>query len=275
VPTLVLLRHGQSTWNHENRFTGWQDVPLTGAGEDEARDAGRLLGGEPGLDLRVVHTSVLTRAIRTAELALAEADRSWLPVRRSWRLNERHYGDLTGRNKKETSERYGVEQVHRWRRSFDEPPPAMPSGDPRQVNGDPRYRDVDPADLPSTECLKDVVARVVPYFDEAIAPDLAAEGARGGAVLVAAHGNSIRALRMHLEAISPERIVGLEVPTGIPFVVELDERLTVTGATYLGDPEAAARAAEEVGRQAGEVPPPPADNGNEDGDGDDDGDEPA
>jgi 2,3-bisphosphoglycerate-dependent phosphoglycerate mutase len=264
VPTLVLLRHGQSTWNHENRFTGWQDVELTEAGEREARDGGTLLAAEGGLDLRVVHTSVLTRAIRTADLALAEAGRSWLPVRRSWRLNERHYGDLTGRNKKETAERYGAGQVHVWRRSFDVPPPAMPPDDPRQVGHDPRYRDVEPSLLPSTECLKDVVARVVPYYDESIAPDLAQEGSRGGAVLVAAHGNSIRALRMHLEAISPERIVELEVPTGIPLVVELDERLSVTATRYLGDPEVAARAAAAVARQAGEVPPPPTHDDDDD-----------
>jgi 2,3-bisphosphoglycerate-dependent phosphoglycerate mutase len=251
VPTLVLLRHGESTWNRENLFTGWEDVGLTETGEAEARAGGRLLRDEPGLDVRVLHTSLLTRAIRTAELALAEAGRSWLPVRRSWRLNERHYGDLTGLNKLATAERFGADEVRAWRRSYDVPPPPMPIGDPRSVAGDPRYRDVDPALLPSSECLKDVVARTVPYYDEAIVPDLATEGARGGAVLVAAHGNSIRALRMHLERITPEAITGLDVPTGIPFVVTLDDTLAVTTTRYLGDPEAAARAAAAVARQAG------------------------
>jgi len=251
VPTLVLLRHGESTWNEENRFTGWEDVGLTAAGEQEAVVAGRLLADEPGLDLRVVHTSVLARAIRTAELALAEVGRSWLPVRRSWRLNERHYGDLTGRNKKETAARYGAEQVRLWRRSYDVPPPAMPDGDPRRIDADPRYRDVPTSELPATECLADVVARVVPWYDDAIAPDLEEEGARGGAVLVAAHGNSIRALRMHLEAISPAAITELEIPTGIPLVVELDAGGAVASTRYLGDPEAAARAAAAVARQAG------------------------
>jgi 2,3-bisphosphoglycerate-dependent phosphoglycerate mutase len=250
VPTLVLLRHGQSTWNEQNLFTGWEDVGLTDAGVAEAVAAGRLLRDEPGLDLRVVHTSVLARAIRTAELALAEAERSWLPVRRSWRLNERHYGDLTGRNKKETADRYGMAQFREWRRSYDVPPPPMPDGDPRHVDADPRYRDVPSALLPATECLKDVVTRVVPYFEDAIVPDLLEEGAQGGAILVAAHGNSIRALRMHLESIAPEAIPDLEIPTGIPFVLELDGRLDVVGSRYLGDPSAAAAAAAAVARQA-------------------------
>jgi 2,3-bisphosphoglycerate-dependent phosphoglycerate mutase len=251
VPTLVLLRHGQSTWNEQNLFTGWEDVGLTEAGAREAAAAGRLLGDEPGLDLRIVHTSVLTRAIRTAELALAEVGRSWLPVRRSWRLNERHYGDLTGRNKKEVAERFGREQLLAWRRSYDVPPPPMPPGDPRLSDEDPRYRDVPVELLPTTECLKDVVARVLPWYDEAIAADLRAEGPRGGAVLVAAHGNSIRALRMHLESISPAAIPGIEIPTGIPYVVELDDALGVVAARYLGDPEAAAAAAAAVAGQAG------------------------
>jgi 2,3-bisphosphoglycerate-dependent phosphoglycerate mutase len=251
VPTLVLLRHGQSVWNEQNLFTGWEDVGLTGAGEREAVTAGALLRDEPGLDLRVLHTSVLSRAIRTAELALATADRSWLPVRRSWRLNERHYGDLTGRNKKESAERYGREQVHAWRRSYDVPPPPMPPGDPRRSDTDPRYRDVPRELLPATECLKDVVARVLPCFDDTIVPDLRTEGARGGAVLIAAHGNSIRALRMHLEAIAPEAIPGVEVPTGIPYVLELDDAMGVLDSRYLGDPAAAAAAADAVARQAG------------------------
>jgi 2,3-bisphosphoglycerate-dependent phosphoglycerate mutase len=251
VPTLVLLRHGQSVWNEQNLFTGWEDVGLTEAGAAEAVTAGRLLADEDGLDLRVLHTSVLTRAIRTAELALAAAGRSWLPVRRCWRLNERHYGDLTGRDKKETSARYGREQLLAWRRSYDVPPPPMPEGDPRRSDGDPRYRDVHPGLLPATECLRDVVARVRPYYDDAIAPDLRAEGPRGGAVLVAAHGNSIRALRMHLEGISAAEIPSLEIPTGIPFVLELDDALAVSSSRYLGDPAAAADAAAAVARQAG------------------------
>ena len=247
----MLLRHGQSTWNEQNLFTGWEDVGLTALGEQEAAAAGRLLRDEPGLDLRVLHTSVLSRAIRTAELALAEAGRSWLAVRRSWRLNERHYGDLTGRNKQETAERFGREQLVAWRRSYDVPPPPMPEGDPRRSDADPRYRDVPPELLPATECLSDVVARVRPWYDEAIAPDLRDEGARGGAVLVAAHGNSIRALRMHLESIAPEAIPAVEIPTGIPYLVELDDALAVVSSRYLGDADAAAQAADRVARQAG------------------------
>jgi 2,3-bisphosphoglycerate-dependent phosphoglycerate mutase len=251
VPTLVLLRHGQSVWNEQNLFTGWEDVDLSPAGELEAVAAGRLLAQEPGLDLRSLHTSVLVRAIRTAELALAEAGRSWLSVSRSWRLNERHYGDLTGTNKLEASERYGRDQVRAWRRSYDVAPRPMPEGDPRRSDTDPRYRDVPRDSLPATECLKDVVERVVPYFDEAIAPDLRAEGVRGGAVLIAAHGNSIRALRMHLERMAPDDVVGLEIPTGIPFLYELDESLAPVNSRYFGDAAAATAAAEAVARQAG------------------------
>ncbi len=248
---LVLLRHGESLWNAENLFTGWHDVDLSAHGEDEARAAGRLLAEVDDLDLRVVHTSVLTRAVRTANLALDAAGRSWLPVRRHWRLNERHYGDLQGRNKKETAERFGVDQVKVWRRSYDVPPPELPEGDKRHAAADPRYRDV-PADvLPRTECLADVVVRALPYWQDTIVPDLRAEGARGGAVLVVAHGNSIRALRKHLDAIADADIVGLEVPTGIPFRYRLGDDLAVRSAEYLGDPEAAARAAEAVARQAG------------------------
>jgi len=251
VLTLVLLRHGQSVWNEQNLFTGWEDVGLTATGEREAIAAGRLLADEPGLDLRSLHTSVLVRAIRTAELALAEAGRSWLPVSRSWRLNERHYGDLTGKDKRETAERYGRDQLQAWRRSYDVAPPAMPAGDPRRSDADPRYRDVPRESLPATECLKDVVERALPYFEQAIVPDLVAQGARGGAVLVAAHGNSLRALRMHLERIAPADIVSLEVPTGIPFVYELGDDLAVVSSRYLGDAAAAAAAAEAVARQAG------------------------
>jgi 2,3-bisphosphoglycerate-dependent phosphoglycerate mutase len=251
VVTLVLLRHGESVWNEQNLFTGWQDVGLSERGELEAAEAGRLLAAEPGLDLRVVHTSVLTRAIRTAELALAEAGRSWLPVRRSWRLNERHYGDLTGRNKKQVAEQYGPEQVLAWRRSYDVPPPPLPEGDERRTDDDPRYDDV-PRDLiPSSECLRDVVSRMVPWFGESLAPDLAAQGAKRGAVLVVAHGNSLRALRMHLEGLSAEQVVDLEIPTGIPFLYELGGDHAVLESRYLGDPAAAAAAADAVARQAG------------------------
>jgi len=193
MPDLVLLRHGQSTWNAENLFTGWHDVDLTPQGEAEATEAGRLLGAEASLDLRVLHTSVLTRAIRTANLTLDAAQRSWLPVRRHWRLNERHYGDLQGKNKKDTAELYGKEQLNAWRRGYATPPPPVALGDKRHPAGDPRYRDVPVDALPATECLADVVARVVPYWEDAIVPDLCAEGPRGGAVLVVAHGNSLRA----------------------------------------------------------------------------------
>src|ERR1019366_8351940 len=227
MPDLVLLRHRQSVWNAENLFTGWVDVELSQQGEAEARAAGRLMAAEVDLDLQVVHTSVLVRAITTAELALREARRSWLPVRRHWRLNERHYGLLQGLNKKETAAKHGEDQVHLWRRSYDVPPPPLPEGDPGRPNGDPRYRDVPPEDLPATECLADVVRRVVPYWHDAIVPDLRAEGPRGGAVLVVAHGNSIRALRKHIEHIADGDIAELEIPTGIPDRCRLDDELSV------------------------------------------------
>ncbi len=248
---LVLLRHGESTWNAENRFTGWTDVDLSTAGEEEATRAGTLLADEPALDLRLVHTSVLTRAIRTANLSLDAAGLSWLPVRRHWRLNERHYGALQGLNKKETADRHGKEQVLMWRRSYDVPPPALADDDERRPRFDPRYQGVPGHVLPATECLADVVARVLPYWDDVIVPDLYAAATRGGAVLVVAHGNSIRALRKHLDAITDEDIVGLDIPTGIPYRYRFDTDLAVLGAEYLGDPEAAARAAEAVARQAG------------------------
>jgi 2,3-bisphosphoglycerate-dependent phosphoglycerate mutase len=247
---LVLLRHGQSTWNAENLFTGWYDVDLSPLGESEARDSGRLLA-EADLDLRVLHTSVLTRAIRTADLALDEVGRSWLPVRRHWRLNERHYGALQGLDKKETSARHGEAQVKEWRRGYTTPPPPLQRGDVHDPAGDPRYRDVPLEALPLTECLADVVTRVVPYWEDAIVPDLRSEGARGGAVLVVAHGNSLRALRKHLEGISDDDIVDLEIPTGIPFVFELADDLTVVSNRFLGDPEAATAAADAVRKQAG------------------------
>jgi 2,3-bisphosphoglycerate-dependent phosphoglycerate mutase len=251
MPQLVLLRHGQSLWNAENLFTGWYDVDLSETGEGEAREAGRLLAAEADLDLRVVHTSVLTRAIRTADLSLAIAGRSWLPVRRHWRLNERHYGALQGHNKKETADRHGADQVKGWRRSYATPPPPIEPGGEHDPAGDPRYRDV-PADaLPATECLADVVARVLPYWSDVIVPDLRAEGSRGGAVLVVAHGNSLRALRKHIDGIGDRAIVDLEIPTGIPYLYRLADDLSVMEGGYLGDPASADAAAEAVRRQAG------------------------
>ena len=248
---LVLIRHGESTWNAENLFTGWVDVDLTPAGEAEARAAGELLAAVDDLDLRVLHTSVLTRAIRTAELALRAAGRSWLPVRRDWRLNERHYGDLQGKNKAQIKQEFGAEQLQLWRRSYDTPPPPLAPDNPYDVAGDPRYRGLDPTDLPRRECLADVVRRVVPYWESVIVPDLRGAAAEsGGAVLVVAHGNSIRALRKHLEQIPDAEITELEVPTGIPFRLRLDDDLTVGVAEYLGDPEAAAAAAAAVAAQA-------------------------
>ena len=250
MPQLVLVRHGQSEWNVANLFTGWHDVDLTAQGESEAAAGGKLLA-EANLDLRILHTSVLTRAIRTAEIALRAAGRSWLPVQRTWRLNERHYGDLTGKDKKQTAEEFGMDQLKLWRRSFDVPPPPMAPDDPRLVRHDPRYRDVPREDLPLTECLKDVVVRATPYFEDVIAPDLHREGAQGGAVIVVAHGNSLRALRMMIEGISPNDITELEIPTGIPFLYELRDDLSVRSGRYLGDPAAAAAAAAAVGKQAG------------------------
>src|ERR1700733_14771829 len=256
VLDLVLLRHGQSTWNAENRFTGWVDVDLTPAGEAGARGGGELLAeeaAESGLDLRILHTSVLTRAIRTAEIALAAAGRSWLPVRRDWRLNERHYGDLQGKNKAEIKAAFGKEQFMLWRRSYDTPPPPLAPDNPYDVAGDPRYDGLDPADIPRTECLADVVQRVLPYWESWIVPDLRGAAERGGAVLVAAHGNSIRALRKHLEKIGDDTITELEVPTGIPYRMVLADDLTVRSAESLGAPTAAAAAAAAVARQ-GDAP---------------------
>ncbi len=256
VLDLVLIRHGQSIWNADNLFTGWVDVDLTPAGEAEATAGGELLAATGDLDLRLLHTSVLTRAIRTAELALAATGRSWLPVRRDWRLNERHYGDLQGKNKAEIKQRFGAEQLQLWRRSYDTAPPPLAPDNPWDVAGDPRYRDLDPGDIPRTECLKDVVARVVPYWESVIVPDLRGAAAEtGGAVLVAAHGNSIRALRKHLEGIADDAITELEIPTGIPYRMRLDDDLTVREADYLGDPEAAAAAAAAVARQADQPTP--------------------
>lgn len=242
--TLVLLRHGESTWNKENRFTGWTDVDLSDKGREEAKAAGRLLKAE-GLTFDLVFTSVLTRAIRTSIIALDELDLLWLPVERSWRLNERHYGALQGLNKAETAARHGEAQVKIWRRAYDIPPPPLTPDDPRHPSHDPRYARLDPADLPLTESLKDTVARFLPYWHEAIAPAIR----RGERVLIAAHGNSLRALVKYLDGVSDEDITELNIPTGIPLVYELDGDLKPMGSRYLGDPEAARKAAEAVARQ--------------------------
>lgn len=244
--TLILLRHGESEWNLKNLFTGWTDVGLTEAGIDEARTAGRLMA-EEGLEPDVVFTSVLIRAIDTADIAIEAAGWGDLPTERSWRLNERHYGALQGLDKKETAEKYGAEQVQLWRRSYDVRPPALQPDDPRHPSHDERYSDVDPDELPATECLADVVERLLPYWFEVIVPELEA----GKTVLVVAHGNSIRALVKHLDGIGDEEIVGLNIPTGIPLVYELDEDLAAISSRYLGDEEAARAAAEAVGKQAG------------------------
>ena len=242
--TLVLLRHGESEWNAKNLFTGWVDVGLTEKGATEAARGGELLR-EAELLPDVVHTSVLRRAIRTAELALDAADRSWLPVRRSWRLNERHYGALQGKDKAAIREEYGDEQFKRWRRSYDEPPPPLPDDDQWSQVGDPRYEDL--LDIvPRTECLADVVHRMLPYWYDALVPDLRL----GRTVLVAAHGNSLRALVKHLDGLGDQEVVGLNIPTGIPLRYDLDDHLrpTVAGGKYL-DPEAAAASIEAVKNQ--------------------------
>jgi len=244
--TLVLLRHGESTWNLENRFTGWTDVSLTDTGVREAKEAGRLLL-EEGILPTVAHSSVLVRAITTLNLALTEMGRLWIPVRRSWRLNERHYGALQGLDKVEMAERFGAEQVFAWRRSYDTPPPPLDPADERHPVHDDRYRGMPSDLLPGTECLKDVVVRMLPYWYDAIVPDLAA----GHCVVVAAHGNSLRALVKHLDAISDEDISELNIPTGIPLVYELDDTFQRVSSRYLGDPEVAAAAAAAVARQAG------------------------
>jgi 2,3-bisphosphoglycerate-dependent phosphoglycerate mutase len=241
---LVLLRHGESAWNKENRFTGWKDVDLTEKGVEEARAAGRLLARE-GLDFDCCFTSVLKRAIRTLNFALEEMDRLWLPVEKDWRLNERHYGALQGLNKAETAAKFGEQQVLVWRRSYDVPPPALEPGDERNPARDPRYAKLDPGQVPLTECLKDTVARVVPYWNEHIAPRVAA----GERVLVAAHGNSLRALIKYFDGMSEERIVGENVPTGIPLLYELDDGLRAVSRRYLGDPEAVAAAMHSVAAQ--------------------------
>lgn len=255
---LVLLRHGQSEWNLRGLFTGWVDIALSPQGEAEARSAGPLLAGA-GVLPDVVHTSLQRRAINTANLALDAMDRAWIPVRRSWRLNERHYGVLQGQDKLETAERFGVDQVKIWRRSYDVPPDPVPRDSEYHPANDPRYADLDPEVLPASECLKDVVARMLPYWDDDIVPDLRA----GRTVLVAAHGNSLRALVKHLEGIADDDIAGLDIPTGVPLVYDLDESLAPIGSAdteagalrlrgrYLGDPAAVKAAAEAVAHQAG------------------------
>ena len=248
--TLVLLRHGQSTWNAENLFTGWWDADLSDKGRDEASAAGVLMA-EAGITPDVVHTSLQTRAIRTANLALDSMGLLWLPVKRHWRLNERHYGDLTGRNKAEATAEYGEAQVKVWRRSYDTPPPPTTAGNAHDPNTDLRYANL-PADvLPTSECLADVVARMLPYWFDAIVPDLAG----GGTVLIAAHGNSLRALVKHLDRIADDDIAGLDIPTGVPLVFELGDDARPVEAKpalerALGDPDAIRAAAEAVAKQA-------------------------
>jgi 2,3-bisphosphoglycerate-dependent phosphoglycerate mutase len=242
--TLVLLRHGESTWNKENRFTGWTDVDLSDRGREEAADAGRLLK-EGGYDFDLAFTSVLTRAIRTLLIALDTLDQLWIPVTKSWRLNERHYGALQGLNKAETAAKHGEAQTKIWRRSYDIPPPPLTADDPRHPSHDPRYRDLDPGDLPLTESLKDTVARFLPYWHGTIAPTIRS----GRRVLIAAHGNSLRALVKYLDDIDEKQIVELNIPTGIPLVYELDDALKPIRHYYLGDPAAAAAAAAKVAAQ--------------------------
>jgi 2,3-bisphosphoglycerate-dependent phosphoglycerate mutase len=246
VPTVVLLRHGQSLWNLDNRFTGWYDCDLSEKGEKEARAAGVLLT-EEGVAVDVAHTSVLTRAIRTLHLALEEVGRLWVPVRRHWRLNERHYGELTGLDKAETRRRYGDEQFLAWRRSYATPPPPIAADNPWNPAADARYAALAPDVVPATECLRDVVHRMLPYWYDAVVPDLRS----GALVLVAAHGNSLRALIKHLDGIGDDEIVELEIPTGVPIVYDLgdDLRPLVRGGRWLGDPEAIRARAEEVRRQ--------------------------
>ncbi|HBA82790.1 MAG TPA: 2,3-diphosphoglycerate-dependent phosphoglycerate mutase [Verrucomicrobia bacterium] len=241
---LVLLRHGESTWNQENRFTGWTDVDLSENGLQEARRAGQTLRKE-GYIFDVAYTSVLKRAIRTLWITLDEMDLMWIPVINSWRLNERHYGALQGLNKAETAAKYGEEQVHIWRRSYDIPPPALDASDERYPGKDPRYRPLHPTELPFTECLKDTVARFLPYWQKTIAPMVESDQR----VIVAAHGNSLRALVKYLDDISDDDIVGLNIPTGIPLVYELGEKLKPVRHYYLGDPDEIRKAAVAVANQ--------------------------
>ncbi|MGQ9592391.1 MAG: 2,3-diphosphoglycerate-dependent phosphoglycerate mutase [Planctomycetota bacterium] len=241
---VVLLRHGESIWNKENRFTGWTDVDLSEKGKDEALEAGRVLKRE-GYVFDVAYTSVLKRAIRTLWIVLDEMDLMWIPVYRSWRLNERHYGALQGLNKSEMAAKFGEEQVLVWRRSYDIRPPALEKTDPRYPGHDPRYRDIGEENIPTTECLKDTVNRFLPYWHETIAPAIR----EGRKVLIAAHGNSLRALVKYLDDVSDEKIVSLNIPTGIPLVYELDGGLRPLRRYYLGDPESVKKAMEAVASQ--------------------------
>jgi 2,3-bisphosphoglycerate-dependent phosphoglycerate mutase len=245
---LVLIRHGESLWNQENRFTGWQDVDLSEKGRAEALVAGKTLKKlfqDTGHDFDLAYSSVLKRAIRTLWIALDEMDRLWMPVKRDWRLNERHYGGLTGLDKAETAARHGEEQVKIWRRSYDTPPPAMDYDDPRHPRFDLRYKNVDPKQLPSCESLKDTVSRFLPLWKEEIAPAMKS----GKKILIAAHGNSLRALIQHLEHMTPEQIMEVNVPTGIPLMYELDSDLKVVGKEYLGDAETVKAAMDTVANQ--------------------------
>ena len=244
--TLVILRHGQSTWNLENLFTGWHDVPLTPFGEQEAAAAGATMA-DAGLQFDIAHTSLQTRAVMTNHLALAAMGQVWLPIQRHWRLNERHYGALQGLDKKATTERYGAEQTNLWRRSFDVPPPPVDTDSPEHPGNDQRYRLLPPDALPASECLKDVFERVLPYWYDVIAPQLL----NGLDVLVTAHGNSLRALLKHLEGVSDADIAGVNIPTGAPRQYTFNDRLGVVSADYLGDTEAVAAAAVAVAAQAG------------------------
>jgi 2,3-bisphosphoglycerate-dependent phosphoglycerate mutase len=244
MPKLVLLRHGESLWNRENRFTGWTDVDLSEQGREEARRAGRLLR-EEGYAFDVAYTSVLKRAIKTLWLALEEMDLMWIPIHNSWRLNERHYGALQGLNKAEMAEKFGEAQVLVWRRSYDTPPPALEATDPRHPGSDPRYAALAPGEIPRTECLKDTVARFLPYWHETIAPAVQS----GRRVLIAAHGNSLRALVKYLDDVSETDIIGLNIPTAIPLVYELDGALKPLRHYYLGDPSMVDAAVKAVANQ--------------------------
>ena len=242
--TVVLLRHGESDWNKQNRFTGWTDVELSEQGVREGREAGELMDAE-GLQFDIAYTSVLKRAINTLHLALQAMDLVWIPVEKTWRLNERHYGALQGLNKAETAQQHGEEQVKIWRRSYDVPPPPLETSDERYPGNDRRYADLTAAELPQTECLKDTVERFLPYWHETIAPAIRS----GKRVIIAAHGNSLRALVKYLDNVSDEDILSLNIPTGIPLVYELDENLKPLGHRYLGDQEAIAAKAAAVANQ--------------------------
>jgi len=241
---IVLLRHGESVWNKENKFAGWTDVGLSEKGTEEAKESGRSLKKE-GYVFDVAFTSVLSRAIKTLWLVLDELDLMWIPIHHNWRLNERHYGALQGLNKAETAEKYGMEQTQIWRRSYDTPPPALTRDDPRWPGNDPRYADLKPEEIPLTECLKDTVARFLPYWHQTIVPAIKS----GKRVLIAAHGNSLRALIKYLDQISDEQIVSMNIPTGIPLVYELDEKLTPIRNFYLGDPKKIQAAIQAVANQ--------------------------